>query len=113
MKRRLIRYGDGARGDILAATPETTGDFTARDSPINADKVLARLDERIRALDLLAERGRVVPELQWHGINTVREVFEKPWRILYQITGDAVLIVAVYDGRRQVNDVLLERFLRR
>ena len=43
----------------------------------------------------------------------MREVFEKPWRILYQITGGAVLIVAVYDGRRQVNDVLLERFLRR
>ena len=107
MKRWTIVYSDGAAGDILGIT-----DFIGRDSAINADKVVDRLESRIGTLTTLPERGRVVPELQWHGISTIREIFEKPWRVLYQIRGSEVIIVAVYDGRRHLNDVLMERFLR-
>jgi plasmid stabilization system protein ParE len=107
VKRWTVVYSDGAKVDILGIV-----DYIARDSVINADKVLARLEKRIRTLDLLPERGRVVPELQWHGMTSVREIFEKPWRILYQIKGGEVLVVAVYDSRRHLNDVLMERFLR-
>jgi len=107
VKRWTIVYGDGAQADILGIT-----DFIACDSTINADKALDRLEHRIGTLATLPERGRVVPELQWHGISSIREIIEKPWRILYQISANAVLIVAVYDGRRHLNDVLLERFLR-
>ena len=107
MKRRNIVYGEGAKGDILGII-----DFIAGDSAINAEKSLARLERRIGTLATLPERGRVVPELHWHGISNVREVFEKPWRILYQSLATEVVIVAVYDGRRHLNDVLMERFLR-
>lgn len=107
MKRWTIIYGDGAEGDILGIT-----DFIARDSAINAEKALERLEHRIGTLATLPERGRVVPELHWHGISNVREIFEKPWRILYQIKAKEVVIVAVYNGRRQLSDVLMERFLR-
>lgn len=108
MKPWTVVYGDGARGDILAIV-----DFIARDSEINADKVLDRLEARIRTLQSLPERGRVVPELHWHGITTVHEIFERPWRILYQLRDHhEVLVVAVYDGRRQLHDLLMERFLR-
>lgn len=107
MKRWTIVYSDGAAGDILGIA-----DFIARDSSINADKVLDRLESRIGTLTTLPERGRVVPELQWHGISNIREIFEKPWRILYQIRSSEVIIVALYDARRHLNDVLMERFLR-
>ena len=107
MKRWTIVYGDGANDDILAIT-----DYIARDSSINANKVLDRLEHRIGTLTTLPECGRVVPELQWHGISSIRDVFEKPWRILYEISANQVVIVAIYDGRRHLNDVLLERFLR-
>jgi toxin ParE1/3/4 len=107
VKRWTIIYSDGAKDDILAIT-----DYIARDSAISAGKVLDRLEHRIGNLATLPERGRVVPEFQWHGISNIREIFERPWRILYQIRASDVVIVAVYDGRRQVNDVLLERFLR-
>lgn len=107
MKRWVIVYGDGAKGDILGIS-----DFIARDSRINAEKSLYRIEDRIGTLTTMPERGRVVPELHWHGISNIREIFEKPWRILYQIGNKEVVIVAVYDGRRQLNDVLMERFLR-
>jgi toxin ParE1/3/4 len=106
MKRWQVIYGDGARNDILGIV-----DYIANDSVINADKALSRLEQRIATLTTMPERGRIVPELQWHGISHVREIFEKPWRILYQIRAKQVVIVAVYDGRRHLNDVLLERFL--
>jgi plasmid stabilization system protein ParE len=107
VKRRTIIYGDGAKDDILAIA-----DDIARDNAINAGKALDRLEHRIGTLTTLPERGRVVPELQWHGITSVREIVEKPWRILYEVSLHEVLIVAVCDGRRHLNDVLLERFLR-
>jgi toxin ParE1/3/4 len=107
MKRRQVVYGDGAKGDILAIV-----DFISRKDTINADKALERLERRIQSLELIPERGRIVPELHWHGISTVREVFEEPWRVLYRIGGDSVVVVAVYDRRRRLDDVLMERFLR-
>jgi len=106
MKHWIVIYGDGAKDDILGIV-----DYIARNSSINADKVLDRLEHRISTLTTLPERGRIAPELQWHGISTIREVFEKPWRILYQIRASKVMIVAVFDGRRHLNDVLLGRFL--
>jgi len=107
VKRWSIIYGDGATNDILGIT-----DYISRDNGINAEKALDQLEHRIGTLATLPERGRIVSELQWHGITNVREILEKPWRILYQIKAKTVVIVAVYDGRRQLNDVLMERFLR-
>ena len=107
MKRWVIVYGDGAKGDILGIA-----DFISRDIANNSEKALGRIENRIGTLTTLPERGRVVPELLWHGIPDIREIFEKPWRIMYQLKVKEVLIVAVYDGRRHLNDVLMERFLR-
>lgn len=108
MKRWRVIYGDEAKGDILGIVDY----ILARNNLINADKALARLEDRIGTLTTLPDRGRVVPELSWHGITNVHEILEKPWRILYQVKASEVLILAVYDGRRHLNDVLLERFLR-
>ena len=102
-----IAYDDGARDDIFAIF-----DHIAKDSVINADKAIERLESRILSLSRFPERGRVVPELQWVGITDISEVFEKPWRILYQFAHGEVRVMAVYDGRRRLDDVVLERFLR-
>lgn len=106
MKHWIIIFSDGAKDDILGIT-----DYISQASTINAEKVLGRLEHRMGTLSTLPERGRVVPELRWHGITNVFEIFEKPWRILYQVRNREVVIVAVYDGRRHLNDVLMERFL--
>ena len=53
-----------------------------------------------------------MPELRWQGITNVREISEKPWRIIYKVNGNRVLVIGVFDARRQLADVILERFLR-
>jgi len=63
------------------------------------------------ALESLPERGRIVPELKVHGISTYRELVIAPWRMIYRIEGKKVIIMTVIDGRRNLEDILLERLL--
>lgn len=58
------------------------------------------------------ERGRIVPELESYGITAYRELIVAPWRIIYQVRGNDVYVLAVVDGRRNVEDVLLDRLTR-
>ena len=102
-----IAYADEARDDITAII-----DYIAEDSIINAERVSERLEARIISLRRFPERGRSVPELQWFGITDIHEVFEKPWRIIYEFSDGVVRVLAVYDGRRRLDDVLVERFTR-
>ncbi|MDA2930035.1 type II toxin-antitoxin system RelE/ParE family toxin [Acidobacteria bacterium AH-259-O06] len=50
-----------------------------------------------QSLSLLAERGRIVPELQRQDI---RELFVYSYRILYQVTESEIYIVAFLHGAR-------------
>jgi toxin ParE1/3/4 len=104
VKRHRVVWSNAARGDVM-----TIVDFIAADSGINADKALERLEARARSLDHSPERGRIVPELRWHGILGFKELQEPPWRIVYHHSDGAVIIVGVFDGRRHLADVLIDR----
>lgn len=62
-----------------------------------ARSVLEQVLAAARSLESLAERGRVVPELE---DSTVREVFVYRYRLMYRITDDSVSIVAFIHGAR-------------
>jgi len=65
-----------------------------------------------RSLETVPRRGRVVPELARFGMQTWHELLVKPYRIVYRVSGDTVTVLALFDGRRDLEDVLLERLLR-
>lgn len=83
----------------------------ARD-PVNAMKVLVKIESKASTLKLMPDRGRMVPELKSYGIVRYREIQIRPWRLIYRVDEHSVIVVSVIDGRRQLNDLLLERFLR-
>jgi plasmid stabilization system protein ParE len=83
--------------------------WVAVESPQHAAALLDRLRQRARALATAPGRERVVPELSFFGITVLREVLQRPHRIVYRIEGRNVLILGVFDGRRELEDVLLER----
>lgn len=87
-------------------------EFIAVDDPVAAVRVVDQMEKRVASLKTLPERGRVVPELAAFGIRTYRELLVTPWRIIYRISGRTVYVLAVLDGRRNVEDVLLDRLLR-
>ncbi len=97
-------------------TPEAEADAVTVieffDDQINAEKVIVQLGAKADSLQTLPERGRVVPELRQIGVLQYLEVFHKPWRMIYKITGREVWIMAVLDGRRELTELLYERLAR-
>lgn len=71
----------------------------------------AKLEEKILSLSLMPERGKYTPELLQLGINTIRELTVNPWRIFYRIKNNYVEVAAIFDGRRNLEDILLTRLL--
>ncbi len=86
-------------------------DYIAQDSLDRALESFHTIRTSVSALMSLPERGRIVPELKVHGISIYREIVISPWRIIYRIEGKKVIIMTVIDGRRNLEDILLERLL--
>jgi toxin ParE1/3/4 len=82
------------------------------DSPGKADHLLENIEKAMASLETMPSRGNFPPELQRWGISDFREIFFKPYRIIYEIKDKAVFIHAVLDGRRNCEDLLQQRLLR-
>jgi plasmid stabilization system protein ParE len=86
-------------------------EYIATDSPVNALKILKRIKQKASSLYTLPERGRIVPELQDQGILQYRELIIPPRRIIYRISEMKINILSVVDGRKNVEDILLNRLI--
>jgi len=78
-------------------TLEEVIEYIARDSEDGARRVLEQALSAAASLETLAERGRVVPE---RADPSIREIFVYPYRLMYQVTADAVSILAFIHGAR-------------
>ena len=106
-RRYRVRWAEVAASDL-----EELVSYVAQDSEGNASRVLKRIEARAASLESSPSRGRVVPELAHFGMRTWRELVVRPYRLVYRIEGATVTVLAVFDGRRDLEDVLLERLLR-
>ena len=97
----------GAEQDI-----EAIHDSIARyDAPAKADQVLDQLLATAEKLAHLPERGSHPRELLALGIKDYRQVFFKPYRLIYRVTGLEVVAYVVADGRRDMQSLLARRLL--
>ena len=67
------------------------------------------LRRKASALRAAPRRGRVIPELQRLQMREYRELIIAPYRLIYRSSGHLVLVVGVFDSRRNLEDILLER----
>lgn len=72
-------------------------DDIAKDNPAAAKGIATRLLRRTRQLQIAPRSGRQVPEYR---DATVRELLERPYRIIYRITGNEVAILTVMHYRQ-------------
>ncbi len=79
------------------------------DSPGKAEYVFMQIEKAIDNLTTLPERGSYPNELKNLGIKQYREVYFKPYRLIYQIRGETVYIMLVTDGRRDMQTLLTKR----
>jgi toxin ParE1/3/4 len=77
-----------------------------------AGKLLMALEGRVKELKDYPERGRVVPELEKQNIVEYRELIEGNYRIIYSIQDSTVVIHTILDGRREIEDILINKLMR-
>jgi toxin ParE1/3/4 len=107
MTRRKVLWSRSARRDLDGIVL-----YLAERSPQAALSALDRLEARAKTLVTLADRGRVVPELGRLHVTDYRELVVPPHRIVYRVDGSLVLVLAVLDARRSLEDILLDRLVR-
>ena len=81
------------------------------DSLASADYVLDRLLQAADALGTDPDRGSCPKELRSLGISEYRQVFFKPYRLLYRVHAKQVVIYVIADSRRDVQSLLERRLL--
>jgi toxin ParE1/3/4 len=88
-------------------------DYIAKkDTLQNAEYDLDNLESLILTLEEAPERGHYPPELSIQGIKEFKEVILKPYRAIYEIIGNKVIVHSCVDGRRDMKTLLERRLIR-
>lgn len=71
-------------------------------APEKADYVLTQVEKTFSSLSESPERGVYPKELLAVGIREYREIFFKPYRIIYRIIERNIYVLLIADGRRDM-----------
>ena len=82
------------------------------DTSEQADKLLDGIVQAVLSLTHMPQRGHCPPELDKIGIREFLEIHFKPFRIIYSIRENEVIVYCVLDGRRDMQTLLQQRLLR-
>jgi plasmid stabilization system protein ParE len=106
MKRVMVEWAQPAGKDL-----ENIIEDISQDNVDAAIAILSKIKSKCDTLNQFPDRGRIVPELKAYGILSYRELIISPWRVIYRTSEQRVYVLAVIDSRRNVEDILIERFL--
>ncbi len=81
-------------------------------SPGAAFRTLESVERTAESLVTLPRRGRLIPELKALSNRYYRELQIPPFRLLYRVDADKVVVLGVFDGRRNLEEVILNRVFR-
>ena len=83
----------------------------SHDAPGKADYVLDQIEKAFSSLSENPERGAYPKELLAVGLREYREIFFKPYRIIYRVMADNGYVMVIADGRRDMQALLQRRLL--
>ena len=87
-----VRWTDNALRHLLDIY-----EYISQNSPFYAQRMVDRLTKRSEQIADFPMSGRNVPE---YFAEDIRELIEKPYRIIYQIKPDQIDVLAVVHGAR-------------
>lgn len=108
MKRHTVLLTEDAQADLQ----ELVDYIAVYDAPAKADAVLDKLEAVVASLSNFPERGAVTKELRDVGIRDYREVYFKPYRVIYRVMDGKVVVYLMVDGRRDMQTLLTQRLVR-
>ena len=83
--------------------------ISLHDAPRKADYVLEQIEKAFSKLSGFPERGAHPKELLAIGVREYREIFFKPYRIIYRVMDKNVYVLLMVDGRRDMQALLQRR----
>lgn len=86
-------------------------DYLTKHNSNSAEKIFEAIVAKTDSLASQPERGRKVPELAGLTELKIREIFYKPWRLIYRVSENEVRVLMLVDGRRSLEDELLRTLL--
>lgn len=91
-----LAWSRKAAGDVSAIF-----DYIARDSRIYATRMIARIEEAALAASNQPESGSPVEE---HSHSDLRQVLAGPYRIIYRLESEQIVVLTVIHGARRLRD---------
>jgi toxin ParE1/3/4 len=85
--------------------------ISLHDTPQRSEHVARGIEKAFSSLAILPNRGPHPRELLAMGNRQFREVHFKPYRILYRVYDNQVVVFLVADGRRDMRALLARRLL--
>ncbi|MFH1138543.1 MAG: type II toxin-antitoxin system RelE/ParE family toxin [Pseudomonadota bacterium] len=82
------------------------------DAPGKADYVLDQMEKAFSSPPENPGRGAYPKELLAVGLREYREIFFKPYRVIYRVMAEKVYVMVIADGRRDMQTLLQRRLLR-
>ena len=104
-------YTVGLTADAAQDLVELYTYIDSHDISGKADYVLDEIEKVLVSLEENPDRGVYPGELSTLGIKEYREVFFKPYRVIYRVVDDGVFILMIVDGRRDMELLLQRRLL--
>ena len=104
----LVQLTDDAARDL----EEICDYIEQHDAPGKANHVLEQIERAFGSLAKNPRRGNYPKELLDIGIREYREIFFKPYRIIYRVMSNNVYVLVIADGRRDMQTLLQRRLLR-
>ena len=93
----MVKWSVPARNDL-----KQIHDYIAKDSKYYARKVIQEIVAKTETLTELPEIGRIVSEVSDQNI---RELIVYSYRLIYEMSGAGIEILAIIHGRRDFNSV--------
>ncbi len=82
---------------------EALVDYVSLTSPVYAEGMVSRIDQRLQLASTHPEIGKMVLDLE---DSALRELVVPPYRLFYRIRPDAIEVLAIVHERRYLPDAL-------
>ena len=106
-----MRFDVWLTDDAVSDLNEMYECISRHDTPGKAEQVLVKIEEAFGSLSEFPQRGGFPKELLELGIREFREIYFKPYRIIYKVAEKKVYVFLIVDGRRDMQSLLQRRLL--
>ena len=94
---RALRWSEHAVAQLASVA-----EYVGLSSSVYAEQLVDRIAGRLEQAREFPESGRVVPEF---ARAEIRELIEWPYRLVYRVRPDAIEVLSVLHGRRDLREL--------